>query len=132
MKTTTILSSRILSQQLLSVPEPSNLQSSTTFHGLALHGAVWNEQTSCLESPSDPSLDQEYYYVCMEPQKQLNVSDSFASLDLPVYVDWTDGPVRSCSTVLFSAPMRISEDLKAHVIHPGRTVNIYLYCTPPL
>ena len=132
MKTTTILSSRILSQQLLSVPEPSNLQSSTTFHGLALHGAVWNEQTSCLESPSDPSLDQEYYYICMEPQKQLNVSDSFASLDLPVYVDWTDGPVRSCSTVLFSAPMRISEDLKAHVIHPGRTVNIYLYCTPPL
>ena len=132
MKTTTILSSRILSQQLLSVPEPSNLQSSTTFHGLALHGAVWNEQTSCLEPPSDPSLDQEYYYVCMEPQKQLNVSDSFASLDLPVYVDWTDGPVRSCSTVLFSAPMRISEDLKAHVIHPGRTVNIYLYCTPPL
>ena len=132
MKTTTILSSRILSQQLLSVPEPSNLQSSTTFHGLALHGAVWNEQTNCLESPSDPSLDQEYYYVCMEPQKQLNVSDSFASLDLPVYVDWTDGPVRSCSTVLFSAPMRISEDLKAHVIHPGRTVNIYLYCTPPL
>lgn len=132
MKTTTILSSRILSQQLLSVPEPSNLQSSTTFHGLALHGAVWNEQTSCLESPSDPSLDQEYYYVCMEPQKQLNVSDSFASLDLPVYVEWTDGPVRSCSTVLFSAPMRISEDLKAHVIHPGRTVNIYLYCTPPL
>ena len=132
MKTTTILSSRILSQQLLSVPEPSNLQSSITFHGLALHGAVWNEQTSCLESPSDPSLDQEYYYVCMEPQKQLNVSDSFASLDLPVYVDWTDGPVRSCSTVLFSAPMRISEDLKAHVIHPGRTVNIYLYCTPPL
>lgn len=132
MKTTTILSSLVLSQQLLSFPEPSNLQSSTTFHGLALHGAVWNEQTSSLEPPSDSSLDQEYYYVCMEPQKQLNVSDSFASLDLPVYVGLTDGPVRSCSTVLFSAPVRISEDFKAHIIHPGQTVNVYLYCTLPL
>ena len=126
------LTSVILSQQLLSFPEPSNLQSSSTFHGLTLHGAVWNEQTGCLESPSDPTLDQEYY-VYMEPQKQLNVSDSVASLDLPVCVELTDGPVESSSSVLFSAPMRISKDLKACVVHrQGKAFNVYLYCTLPL
>ena len=132
MNTLRFLTSPILSQQLLSFPEPSNLQSSTTFHGLALHGAVWNEQTGCLESPSDPTLDQEYY-VCMEPKKQLNVSDSVASLDLPVCVQLTDGPVESSSSVLFSTPMRILEDLKACIVHhQGQTVNVYLYCTLPL
>ena len=123
------LNSLILSQQLLPFPEPSNLQSSTTFRGLALHGAVWNEQTGCLESPSDPTFDQEYY-VCMEPKKQLNVSDSVASLDLPVCVELID---ESSSSVLFSAPMRMSEDLKACIVHhQGQTVNVYLYCTLPL
>ena len=130
---------RVISQQLVSFPEPTDPQSSATFHGLSLHGAVWNRQTCCLEplpahaagAVLSPSLNQEYY-VCVVPvgREQLNKKDlSWNIICCPVFVASAEASEENVSSLHFSFPMRLSKDLEACTTPLEGQSDIYFLCT---
>jgi len=129
---------RVISQQLVSFPEPTDSQSSATFHGLSLHGAVWNRQTCCLKplpvhaaGAVSPSLNQEYY-VCVASvgREQLNKKDlHWNIIRCPVFVASAEASEENVSSLHFSFPMRLSKDLEVCTTPLEGQSDIYFLCT---